>query len=33
VRARAMETDRGNSNALKSLGGLKGAGDGTQSYG
>ncbi len=33
VRAGATETDRGNSNAVKSLVGLKGARDGTQSYG
>jgi len=33
VRTGAMETDLGNSNAVKSLGGLKGARDGTQSYG
>src|SRR5258708_6624088 len=32
-RAGATETDRGNSNAMKSLVGLKGARDGTQSYG
>jgi hypothetical protein len=32
VRARATDTDRGNSNAVKSLVGLKGARDGTQSY-
>jgi hypothetical protein len=33
VRTGATETDRGNSNAVKSLVGLKGAPDGTQSFG
>src|SRR5260221_4868688 len=33
VRAGATETDRGNSNAVKSLVGVKGVGNGTQSYG